>query len=102
MFVDALQDVVLQTDLQLTKLQTVRSPTDILWALQDSEAGAEFARLVFPGNGIPRVPALQKEAGRMVIRHPGPAGSGSPQDVSSYPHLPVSPEKCVLIISKNE
>ncbi len=57
-FVDALQDVVLQADLQLTKQQTVRSATDSLWALQDSEAGAELTRMVFSGNGIPGVSTL--------------------------------------------
>lgn len=57
-FVDALQDVVLQADLQLAKLQTVRSATYSLWALQDSEASAELSRLVFSGDGIPGVSAL--------------------------------------------
>lgn len=48
-----------------------------------------FTRLVFSGNRIPWVSALPQEAGRMVQWHPGPAWSGSPQDVPSHPHLPV-------------
>ncbi|KAL0186463.1 hypothetical protein M9458_018133, partial [Cirrhinus mrigala] len=55
----------------------VWSVTDC-FALQDSEADAEFARLVFPDNRKPGVLALQ-EAGRVVMRHPGLDGSGSLQ-----------------------
>ncbi len=46
MFVDALQDVILQADLQLTKQQTVRSATDSLWALQDKVQGFFICHMI--------------------------------------------------------
>ncbi len=81
-----------------------RCPTGcgVLWdLLQDSDAGAEFAWLVFPGNRVPGVPALQQEACHVVLRLPGPAGSGSPHNVPSYPHFPVSLDIFFIIIIKN-